>query len=267
VREKNGKASRGIQATFTDVLPSDLEKQNPTALVTYAIETLNDDKRSAGLSNQVQVSAAPTLPPPDDLTAQVTAKGVVLNWTGILHEHEATELSHLYRIYRRQIEFNNDTMAGEVTLSTSPQGEFVDHSIEWEKTYYYHVAVVTTVTQTGQQPVQVEGDNSPAVKVFADDVFPPAVPGGLQAVFSGVGQQPFIDLTWAPDTDEDLAGYNVYRHEEGGAPTKINPELLKTPSFRDNNVEAGKKYLYSVSAVDLRGNESGKSEEASEQVP
>jgi fibronectin type 3 domain-containing protein len=93
------------------------------------------------------------------------------------------------------------------------------------------------------------------------------VPSGLQAVFSGPGQQPFIDLLWAPDTDADLAGYNVYRHAEGAAAVKINIDLVKTPSYRDQDVVSGKTYFYSVSALDVRGNESARSEEASEHVP
>jgi fibronectin type 3 domain-containing protein len=94
------------------------------------------------------------------------------------------------------------------------------------------------------------------------------VPAGLEAVYTPVPQQAgFIDLTWAPDTESDLAGYNIYRHEEGAAPVKVNSELVKTPAFRDNNVTAGHKYFYSVSAVDLRRNESGRSNEASEAVP
>jgi len=74
-------------------------------------------------------------------------------------------------------------------------------------------------------------------------------------------------LLWAPDTDADLAGYNVYRHEEGSQPAKINTELVKTPAFRDTNVTAGKMYWYSVTAVDERGNESTHSEQASEAIP
>jgi len=105
------------------------------------------------------------------------------------------------------------------------------------------------------------------VKVFAHDVYPPAVPSGLQAVFSGVGQPPFIDLIWSPVTDADLAGYNVYRREDDGPSAKTNSELVKTPALRDSNVSSGKKYFYSVSAVDLRGNESARSEETSESVP
>src|SRR5216117_3377564 len=122
-------------------------------------------------------------------------------------------------------------------------------------------------TSAGKPPAEVEGDDTTEVKVFAHDSFPPAVPSGLEAVASGVGQPPFVDLIWSPNTDADLAGYNIYRHEEGTAPVKINSEVVKTPTFRDTTVVGSKKYFYSVSAVDLRGNESARSEEASEAVP
>jgi fibronectin type 3 domain-containing protein len=89
----------------------------------------------------------------------------------------------------------------------------------------------------------------------------------VQAVASGVGQPAFVDLTWAPNTEPHLAGYNVYRREEGQQPAKINDELVKTPTFRDCGVASGHKYFYSVTAVDLRGNESPRSSEASESVP
>ena len=115
--------------------------------------------------------------------------------------------------------------------------------------------------------MEVEGEDTPPVKIFANDIFPPAVPSGLQAVFSGPGQQSFIDLIWSPVSDMDLDGYNVYRHEEGSAPVKVNAVLLKTPSYRDTTVIAGKHYVYAVTAVDVRGNESSHSEEASEDVP
>jgi fibronectin type 3 domain-containing protein len=93
------------------------------------------------------------------------------------------------------------------------------------------------------------------------------VPSGLQAVFSGVGQSPFVDLVWSPNTEADLAGYNIFRHEAGEQPARLNSEPVKAPAFRDPNVQPGKKYFYSVSAVDERNNQSPRSEEASEQVP
>jgi fibronectin type 3 domain-containing protein len=48
---------------------------------------------------------------------------------------------------------------------------------------------------------------------------------------------------------------------------KINNELVEAPAFRDSSVTSGHKYLYAVTAVDLRGNESSRSAEASESVP
>jgi fibronectin type 3 domain-containing protein len=89
----------------------------------------------------------------------------------------------------------------------------------------------------------------------------------LQAVYSGVGQARFIDLIWGPDTDADLAGYNVYRKEGSSAPVKINVEVVKVPAYRDTAVQAGHTYTYTVTATDVRGNESARSAEASESVP
>jgi hypothetical protein len=42
---------------------------------------------------------------------------------------------------------------------------------------------------------------------------------------------------------------------------------VKSPSYRDSVVVSGKTYTYSVSAVDVRGNESQHSETTSEPVP
>jgi hypothetical protein len=251
-------------ATFTDVLPQELQR-DPKALVTYAIESLNTESRGAGISNTAQVPQAATLPPPPDVQGKLTGDGVVLDWTGILHQHETPDVRHIYRVYRKEEGKPDRELVGEVQLTIDAAAELVDRWLEWEKTYDYTVTTVTLVP--GAHNLEVEGDDSPPVKVVAHDVFPPAVPTGVQAVFSGTGQPFFVDLTWTANTESDLAGYNIYRHEAGGEPVKINRDLARTPAFRDANVAAGKTYQYSVSAVDVRGNESGRSEETSESVP
>jgi hypothetical protein len=257
-----------VSGAYTDSLPAQLENDNPSSFITYAVEVLNTDGRGAGLSNQVRVSLARTLPPPRDFAARVTSGGVVLKWTNdVQSENSEAEVRYVYWVYRRQEGGQQETFVGEIPAVGAAELELTDSNIEWEKTYEYHAETVTVLAQEKQAALQIEGDDSAEVKVFADDVFPPAVPSGLQAVFSGPGQKIFIDLVWAPATDVDLDGYNVYRREEGAAAVKVNAGLVKTPAYRDMNVVSGKRYFYSVSAVDVRGNESARSEEAGETVP
>ena len=252
--------------SFTDTLPAELENENSTGYVTYAVEVLNRNGRGAGLSNQARVLLAPTLPPPQDFQAQVTSRGVLLSWTKPTLPQQVPDNIHFeIRAYRRGEGSRQQTAVGEVAIGGEPT--LTDAEIQWQKTYEYHAETVSVVRGPNGNAARLEGDDTPEVKVFANDVFPPAVPSGLQAVFSGPGQSPFIDLVWAPVTDADLAGYNVYRHELGGEPVKLTSEPLKTPSYRDDHVTAGKRYLYSVTSIDFRGNESARSEEASETVP
>ncbi|HMK31017.1 MAG TPA: fibronectin type III domain-containing protein [Terriglobales bacterium] len=253
----------------TDVLKEDLIRKYPTGFASYALRDQNSHGRDAGLSNQVRVPLAPALAPPGDLKAKVTADGILLDWSPVQPGPGIPGIQYFYRIFRWAEPGkgrNLEVIVGEAPLG-GESGSYVDHSAEWEQRYTYKVNVVTTVSSPGQPAVEVQGDESPPVSVLVRDIFPPAVPSGLQAVFSGVGQRPFVDLTWAPDLESDLAGYNVYRHEAGGGPVKMNSELVKAPAYRDRDVLAGHTYVYSVSAVDVRGNESEKSEEASEAVP
>jgi hypothetical protein len=263
--EPPSRSEQAKKQTFADLLPSTVQEQNPTGDVTYAVEVLNRDGRGAGLSNRFHVAAVPTMAPPKDLTVDLTADGVVMTWTSAGEKANVPGVRHRYRIYRRDETSGKDAVAGEISAGEAGPARFVDSTFEWEKTYLYRITAVSIVVRPGGD-VEVEGEDSPAVRIVAHDVFPPAVPSGLQAVASGEGQKPFVDLIWAPVTNADLAGYNVYRREGNGATAKLNSELLKAPAYRDSAVVASTTYVYSVSAVDARGNESAKSEEASEQV-
>jgi hypothetical protein len=255
--------------TYTDTLPPALLKQNPAAEVTYSVEVQNGNARSAGVSNRVHVPAIVTLPPPADLTAQLTGDGVILSWTstGKLQDSGADPGVQLfYRIYRRDEATGKDAIAAEIPLGEPGRVHFTDSAFVWEKTYLYRVTAVSTIQRPDIQ-VQIEGDDSANIPIVAHDVFPPAIPTGLQAVYSGEGQKPFIDLIWAPVTNTDLAGYNLYRSASGNNAIKLNSEPVKSPSYRDTFVVSGITYTYTVSSVDVRGNESPRSEPASETVP
>ena|ERR1700690_5966 len=261
------KSATKPQMSYSDQLPASLPADHPAATLVYAVSVFNSYGKSAGLSNPVQVPALPTLPPPEGFQAQIAADGVQLSWKAVTPANDTSGVRYVYRVYRRDAGANSSSVAGEVELKEGTPPSLLDSGFTWEKTYDYRLTVVTVAAPEGGTEQQVEGDDTPAVTVVAHDVFPPAVPGGLQAVYSGPGQKPFIDLIWAPNTEPDLAGYNVYRHEQDRQPVKLNSVLAKTPTFRDQDVVSGHQYSYLVSAVDVRGNESARSEEASEAVP
>lgn len=261
-------------AHFIDKLPEEMQRERPNGFITYAVEVLNHAGRGDGLSNEVRVPLVPTVLPFNDFSARMTAQGVLLHWQCPAKDEVVDDVKYLFRIYRSLNSSIAETRIAEmdatgcVAGAKSPEEDkFLDQSFDWEKTYLYRGTVVSVVQVKDRRSIEVEGDDTPKVGVFAQDVFPPAVPTGLQAVFSGPGQAAFVDLVWAPDTDADLAGYNVYRRSGSGPIRKLNSELVKTPAFRDTEVVGGNVYSYSVSAVDERGNESGRSAEGSEKVP
>ena len=266
---KAGSQNQNPRATYVDILSRDFETQNSIAEITYAVEVQNENRRSAGLSNQVKVPAAPALAPPPNFTAQITAQGVLISWACAPANTApaGAYLRYLIRVYRKSEDAKNDARVSEADALDCSKTNLLDQNFDWEKNYLYRANVVTQVSPPEKPELEVEGDDTPEVKVFAHDIFPPSVPSGLQAAYSGVGQAPFIDLVWAPVTDADLAGYNVFRHDEGGEPVRLNSEPVKISAYRDAQVASGKKYFYSVSAVDVRGNESARSEEADEVVP
>jgi len=255
----------GGAASFRDTLPKELQETHAQGFASYAVEVESPRGRSAGLSNRVIVPLAPTLPAPGHVSARVTAEGVEVS-AFVPVAFTGSE----YHLFRRspgtQQELDIGGPSGFQIDGQAGTFTFLDRDAEWEKTYLYKVAGVTTETVQGKDE-RIQGDDSKEIQVFVHDIFPPAVPVGLQAVSAGTAQQPFIDLSWAPDTESDLAGYNIYRHEEGSQPVKINSELSKAPTYRDFAVQAGHSYFYSISAVDVRGNESEKSTETSELVP
>ena len=108
------------------------------------------------------------------------------------------------------------------------------------------------------------------MRIEALDVFPPAIPAGLAAVANppANGEPASIDLSWQPNTEPDLAGYYVYRHEAETPWQRISgSQPVPAPAFHDPSVQPGYTYVYGVSAVDRSGHESGRSADAQETVP
>jgi len=202
------------------------------------------------ISDPVQIPLLDVPVPVEDLKSQMTEKAVELAWIPPPRSLRGQPVRDLagYRVYRSTAgkpgSFN---LLGETAVP-----HYADREFQFGHTYYYRVrAVSKREGKTG------ESEDSLVAVVRPVDTFPPAAPSALTAVYSAGA----VELVWTANTESDLAGYIVYRRQDGEPPARMNKELLPTPIFRDATVQSGRKYLYYLTAVDLAGNESKPSPE------
>jgi len=108
-------------------------------------------------------------------------------------------------------------------------------------------------SKAGYESKQIRGFTAPMLMNIRLEPTTPMPPTGLTAL-SGAAQ---TLVRWNPNTESDLAGYNVYRHTSlSGDFTKINASLITETSYKDTSTASGVEYYYKVTAVDRDGNES-----------
>ncbi|TWD88276.1 fibronectin type 3 domain-containing protein [Neobacillus bataviensis] len=124
------------------------------------------------------------------------------------------------------------------TISTSA-GNFAEKS-----------KIVTV--QDGQLNVDL-GDNG---RVNAIEIIAMAAPSGLALTEKNLFKDTTVSLKW--DEVEGATSYNVYRKAEGDT-ASIKVGTTSTPEFKDETVQLGLKYEYSVTQVNEKAIESAKS--------
>jgi len=211
-------------------------------------------KRYSDFSDPVAVVPQPLSLPPGDLRSEVFADRVELRWTTPTSNIDGSKpaLTKGYNIYRL------DKSGSIVLLNTALISEpsFADKGVIFGQSYRYFVRALAMATAPF-----LESEDSPMVDVFAKDVFPPAVPTGLSAA---IGPE-FITLIWDANKDKDLAGYHVWRKDEGQADfVRLTNTIILQNTYTDRMIEKGKGYGYAITAVDALGNESARSAAVSE---
>ena len=221
----------------------------------FAVRGLTHGFRNRPLEGESSPTVSATLldvsGAPFDLRARTTEKAVVLTWVpggNLLSGKPLPDFAE-YRVFRSE----SGTPGSFASLADTIAPTYSDADFSFDRTYHYRVQALFKAGST-----EALSDHSATVEITPRDVFPPTVPRDVTAIYTAGA----VEIVWTPSAEPDLAGYNVYRREAGGAESRVNKELVRTPVFRDQTVQPGHSYSYRVTAVDLTGNESAPSAEA-----
>ena len=199
--------------------------------ITLSVRVTGPKGKASGWSNPASLTVIQPLQPPSTPKPQNVEGGVELSWAGA---------GPRYRVFRAEGD-------GQPTpLIDTDRSRYVDESTGYGTRYRYMVQAIAADNQWSL----VSG----AAEITPVDTFPPAVPEGLSAVPTPQS----IELAWTRNTETDFRGCNILRSTDGGPFQKI-AELVEAPAYSDAKIEPGKRYRYTVSAVDLTGNESAQS--------
>lgn len=252
---------------FIDPVAPAETRAHPGGSIIYVVRTRASKKRASADSNSVSVRMFPVPEAIPHVEVRVTEPAIELSWAAPQHTSGGGPLSGFsgYRIYRGELDPSSTEAATSdlskakwklplALLAPSDENSYRDTAFDFGKTYAYIVRSAATVEGSALE----SSDSAPAI-VSPRDTFPPAAPQNLvAAVLAGaIPDSVLVDLSWSINLETDLAGYRVYRSEQQGTRgTLITPDLLLAPAYRDTSVGPGRRYWYSVTAVDHAGNES-----------
>jgi fibronectin type 3 domain-containing protein len=190
-------------------------------------------------SNDFIINWRKTPGPVKDVSVKENDERVELSWQ--------KEEGFLYNIYRYDDNIYPLFPLNKTSLTTP---HFLDTGLENDKVYAYEVRKVQV-----QEGIKLEGEG---VKIAATpkDISPPAIPAEVKVEKKEGG----VLVTWKENTDEDFAGYNIFRISSGKA-EKMNKEPLDKNMYFDKNIPDNRYISYYVTSLDEVGNESESSRE------
>src|SRR5258708_26362665 len=201
-------ASKGAQeqGTFRESLAMQTASGTGDFAI-YTVEVTNSQGRSDGISNRAVVPLVATPPPPEGVQVKLVPEGVSVTWKQDWPPQPPSRLKAQYAyLIRRRLEGATKPVPVTRIFPANHAALFIDSGIEWEKQYQYWITPVTLWQSDAGEKGEVEGDDSTVVSIAAHDVFPPALPAGVQAGFSESEQNLLIELTLTAKSEPDIAG-------------------------------------------------------------
>ena len=229
-------------------------KDSSSKTLIFGLRIKDEKKRESDFSNLLSITPQILPSPPNHIQASLFEEMIEISWEGSPESEGQASVAQVlgYNVYRSEAQEE----ARLLNSSLLKEKKYEDKDFAFGKTYRYFIRASVT-----ESPPFLESDDSEAREVEAKDIFAPSPPSGLTAI-SGPG---FITLSWNENREKDLAGYRVWRKEEGQVEyVQLTPQLISENTYTDSRVEKRKTYYYAITACDRNGNESKKSEAASE---
>lgn len=206
---------------------------------------------SSTLTAPAQLTVGPPSPPPQGVTAENAATGVLVRFTAPASPPAPTG----YRLYRRPAE---GVYPEEPTASAGTGvAEILDVSAQAGERWCYVVRSVQSTTPL------IESGNSNEACLDVADRKAPDPPTGV-AVLPRDGHP---EVSWSPSGEADLRSYRVRRATSGSEPAEIGTVTAPDRTYTDREAPAGATLAYTVTATDAAGNESAPSEAATITLP
>ncbi len=188
---------------------------------------------------------------PTNLKAEISDGKVELTWQYPEWSGSYDDLAMQYYVHRKKAggEYSKlDHFPIIRDALTAPS--YIDRWLENGMEYTYFITAV--------DPLGRQSAGSAELVVIPKDNQPPSQADGLTAnPADGV-----ITLSWNMSLELDVEGYNIYRSEGLREDyIKLNGSLidLEKPSYYDSSIANGVQYFYTVTAMDISGNESRQS--------
>jgi hypothetical protein len=241
-----------------DALPAELTTSRPR-LLGYRVEFFSPAEHSAGKSNVAYAVAGEAPPPVEGLHAEGSRLGVVLRWSMAANTQGNIVVRREEDAPKKAAGKNDVVLLAAHASHEEP--DTLDTSAKLDVPYRYSAVRKLSMT-LGGHVLTMQSEESASVTFTLQPIYPPPPPTGLAAEGYAKEAEYAVDLIWQPVDYAGLitkfAGYNIYRSGGGTGEmkTRLNAAPVPVPAFHDASAQRSTAYTYSVTAVDVGGNES-----------